>query len=1074
MKKPVRKGIALGLSLALILGVFPKVSKPITVQADEGTGTVEEVPIKSVNMGADVLKKVKYTHFGNYGYQGNEKGAHKRQWDILKVENDRALLWSYVAWNSWTQFSVDNSNQWETSRLRLGLQDAYESTTYVCTEEKDAIMEVTLPAVEEPYTAQWGGFPVANDCVDSETTDRLFVLSAKELETYCGQDRNKAWRIDINWMGDETKRGYWTRSAVAGTSDKVIISDSGRSSNLGTSIRSANAGWDYGAGLVPAFYLDLSKVLLTEYKSNSPENPYNSFGVVSEKEVTSNSKNWHLTLKATEENMRATLAGDKNYFCSGENVTVNHTPANQVYSNAGQTSGLLVDENNEVIAYGKIGNATAGSSTFKIPSSGIADGTYQLYVFAEAQYRYGHADYASDLGTPIPIEIHTHKWDTAWEDDDTHHWHDCIVADCPETDNSRKSGYAAHTWGTPIVTKEATCTEDGTRESNCTVCNHLKTETISAKGHSFGAWQVTAQADCVNDGTKQRVCSTCGYIETEVIPALGHNWNSSPTIDKPATCTEAGSQSVHCSRCATVKEETVIPATGHSYGAWQEIIAPSCNDFGAEKRVCSVCGHTETQNLNPLGHNWESSATVDKAPTCTEAGSQSVHCTRCNAVNDSQVIPALGHDFGAWQETTAATCTTAGSKERSCQRCNHTEHKDIAALGHDWDNPTIDRAATCTDEGSKSTHCKRCSTVKDSTKIPALGHNFGAWQEITAPTCTTVGSQKHTCQRCSIEQTRQIAALGHNFGDWTVTREATCTDEGIKEHTCQNGGCSVSEQEKIPAKGHKWGDWETTKEPTCTESGEETHTCKVCGIDETRELPPEHDWEEDYTIEKEPTCTEAGEKVIHCKNCEEIKDRTEIPAKGHKWGDWETTKEPTCTESGEETHTCKVCGIDETRELPPEHDWEEDYTIEKEPTCTEAGEKVIHCKNCEEEKDRTEIPAKGHKWDDGKITKEPTYTEEGEKTYTCTVCQKERKEPIPKLTMPDAQNINNNGNTNGNGDGTTGNEMQNEANKGKKTRIKTGDDTGVMIWVYIMVIAAAVMAGVLKKVTDRKEVDKKE
>ena len=916
MKKPVRKGIALGLSLALILGVFPKVSKPITVQADEGTGTVEEVPIKSVNMGADVLKKVKYTHFGNYGYQGNEKGAHKRQWDILKVENDRALLWSYVAWNSWTQFSVDNSNQWETSRLRLGLQDAYESTTYVCTEEKDAIMEVTLPAVEEPYTAQWGGFPVANDCVDSETTDRLFVLSAKELETYCGQDRNKAWRIDINWMGDETKRGYWTRSAVAGTSDKVIISDSGRSSNLGTSIRSANAGWDYGAGLVPAFYLDLSKVLLTEYKSNSPENPYNSFGVVSEKEVTSNSKNWHLTLKATEENMRATLAGDKNYFCSGENVTVNHTPANQVYSNAGQTSGLLVDENNEVIAYGKIGNATAGSSTFKIPSSGIADGTYQLYVFAEAQYRYGHADYASDLGTPIPIEIHTHRWDTAWEDDDTHHWHDCIVADCPETDNSRKSGYAAHTWGTPIVTKEATCTEGGTRESNCTVCNHLKTETISAKGHSFGAWQVTAQADCVNDGTKQRVCSTCGYIETEVIPALGHNWNSSPTIDKPATCTEAGSQSVHCSRCATVKEETVIPATGHSYGAWQEIIAPSCNDFGAEKRVCSVCGHTETQNLNPLGHNWESSATVDKAPTCTEAGSQSVHCTRCNAVNDSQVIPALGHDFGAWQETTAATCTT-------------------------------------------------------------------------------VGSQKHTCQRCSIEQTRQIAALGHNFGDWTVTREATCTDEGIKEHTCQNGGCSVSEQEKIPAKGHKWGDWETTKEPTCTESGEETHTCKVCGIDETRELPPEHDWEEDYTIEKEPTCTEAGEKVIHCKNCEE-------------------------------------------------------------------------------EKDRTEIPAKGHKWDDGKITKEPTYTEEGEKTYTCTVCQKERKEPIPKLTMPDAQNINNNGNTNGNGDGTTGNEMQNEANKGKKTRIKTGDDTGVMIWVYIMVIAAAVMAGVLKKVTDRKEVDKKE
>ncbi len=48
---------------------------------------------------------------------------------------------------------------------------------------------------------------------------------------------------------------------------------------------------------------------------------------------------------------------------------------------------------------------------------------------------------ACDDGNP---PAHTHSWSTVWEKDDTHHWHDCVVADCPITDNSQKNGYAEH------------------------------------------------------------------------------------------------------------------------------------------------------------------------------------------------------------------------------------------------------------------------------------------------------------------------------------------------------------------------------------------------------------------------------------------------------------------------------------------------------------------------------------------------------------------------------------------------------------------------------------------------------
>lgn len=58
-------------------------------------------------------------------------------------------------------------------------------------------------------------------------------------------------------------------------------------------------------------------------------------------------------------------------------------------------------------------------------------------------------------------------------------------------------------------TKEATCTEVGTKTYTCTKCGTVYTENISANGHK---WQ---DASC----TEPKKCTTCGFVEGD---ALGH------------------------------------------------------------------------------------------------------------------------------------------------------------------------------------------------------------------------------------------------------------------------------------------------------------------------------------------------------------------------------------------------------------------------------------------------------------------------------------------------------------------------------------------------------------------------
>lgn len=140
------------------------------------------------------------------------------------------------------------------------------------------------------------------------------------------------------------------------------------------------------------------------------------------------------------------------------------------------------------------------------------------------------------------------------------------------------------------------------------------------------------EATCTTDGySGDKVCTNCQTrIEAgRTIPATGHMWENVPRIDKAATCTMAGSKSVHCSKCDETKDKSVVPALGHTGGK------ATCSS----QAICDRCKKPYGSFGNT--HIWDAGK-VTKAPTATEDGIKTYTCTECRTETRAEVIPKLG------------------------------------------------------------------------------------------------------------------------------------------------------------------------------------------------------------------------------------------------------------------------------------------------------------------------------------------------------------------------------------------------------------------------------------------------
>ncbi len=108
------------------------------------------------------------------------------------------------------------------------------------------------------------------------------------------------------------------------------------------------------------------------------------------------------------------------------------------------------------------------------------------------------SDVAAQEAEPAEKE-HVHEWiDATCTEPKT-----CATCGATEGD---PLGHSVDEW---TVTEEATCSEEGEREGECTVCGETIIEPIEKTDHEW-KWKVIKKATYKKDGKKQQVCKVCG------------------------------------------------------------------------------------------------------------------------------------------------------------------------------------------------------------------------------------------------------------------------------------------------------------------------------------------------------------------------------------------------------------------------------------------------------------------------------------------------------------------------------------------------------------------------------------
>ena len=293
-------------------------------------------------------------------------------------------------------------------------------------------------------------------------------------------------------------------------------------------------------------------------------------------------------------------------------------------------------------------------------------------------------------------------------------------------------GCTSHTYGNAVITKQPTCTSEGTKTKTCTKCNATVTETIPKTSHKYA--NTVVAPTCTTDGYTLHKSSACGTsYKDNTTKATGHSYGNS-VVTKQPTCTSEGTAIKTCTKCNATVTET-IPKASHKYA--DTVVAPTCTTNGYTLHKCSVCGTSyKDSTTNATGHSYGNSV-VTKQPTCTSEGTAIKTCTKCNATV-TEKLPAKGHT-AVTDKGYPATCTTAGKTDGShCSVCNTVIKAQtvINATGHKSSGWIVDKAASIGVKGSKHKECTVCKKVLETAEIPALSRISISKASVTLSTST--------------------------------------------------------------------------------------------------------------------------------------------------------------------------------------------------------------------------------------------------------------------------------------------------------------------------------------------------
>lgn len=558
---------------------------------------------------------------------------------------------------------------------------------------------------------------------------------------------------------------------------------------------------------------------------------------------------------------------------------------------------------------------------------------------------------------------------------------------------------------------------------------------VAESEHNFGRWQVKKMSTCVDAGTKTRTCLDCGLVENGVMDPLWHQFEivrgkKKYTVDKAATCGQAGQQSFHCMRCSYTTGAKAIPALSHSYEL-KESVPATCSAEGKKVYVCkNDSKHTYTEKVAKLAHtptDW----IVEKEPTYYEVGKRYKECAVCKAVILREDIPIVADTamptgsvivgdaasdafseiisteiFSPTQLNVTLTGADEGSGLKSVEYyiSNAVLSLDGVKAVAQWKNGT---SFTVTEDGEYVVYGKITDKQDNVTYISSVGFAVDS----KSPVISGITKGKTYCvevdfavneknvvvttqsgivtpedngkyyirkegaytltatDRAGNSTTVSFAVnKSHTPGEFVKTKEPTCTESGklVKKCTVCE---NVVQTEAIAALGHDEGKWETQKAATCTEDGIRLRKCTRCKhVIETVEEKAQGHLYDRWIVTKAATCTESGSRERYCEKCGILIDREEIPSRGgHTPGEWVIQQSASCTENGSMIKYCTECFVELRRDVITAIGHSYgDWEMEVEPSCTQAGRYVIKCKNCSEVKDEKIVEASGHKFSLGK------------------------------------------------------------------------------------------------------------
>ena len=353
-------------------------------------------------------------------------------------------------------------------------------------------------------------------------------------------------------------------------------------------------------------------------------------------------------------------------------------------------------------------------SDIKIPATCEDDGTTTYTA------TFSNTAFTTQTKDVVDIPAIGHDWN-----EPVYGWYlnigKCIAqASCKNDDTHIASEAVSYS---TTITKQATCTEKGSKELKATFNNSLFktqtcTETIAATGHTWGTPTYTWSAD----GKSCTAKVICSNDASHIIEESG---TIKSAVKTPAKCTVKGTTTytatfTNALFTAQTKDVQDIAATGHTWGTptytWSSD-GKSCT----AKRVCTKdSSHVETCTGTM-------SSKVKTAATCIKKGTTTYTARFSNSAfttqtKDVQDISATGHSWGTPTYTWSSDGKSCKVKRVCSKNSSHTE-TDCAKI-----SSKVKTAATCTAKGTTTytatfTNTAFTTQTKDVQDIAAKGHS---------------------------------------------------------------------------------------------------------------------------------------------------------------------------------------------------------------------------------------------------------------------------------------------------------------------------------------------------------------